>query len=439
MPLSSTAPAFLALRYLRPKRTFVSVITIVSILGVALGVGSMVVVRSVMKGFEVDFRKVLIGAEPHALLSVDDSSGATRAPATEEEWRRVLAMARGQAETLSAAPVTTGVIYAEREGAQTAMPFFGLLPDESRAHLEKLRKHLIDGDLALAEGTIVLSDEKANDIGVRVGDEISIYASGNVNTMVKKFREAMDMRDEKKRKAAHKEIKLRPRKVRVSGVLRASSGGWYAYVPMKTGQELLGLGQGVSGVAAELRDPERAEEAKSKYTGSGALPAGWKVQLWTDAGEARLAAMQNEQIMMLLVLSVIALVAAFSVMNTTITVTTQKRREIGVLAALGSEERQITSIFVIQSAVVGVLGTLLGLAGSFLLLWLRDDVRGIIAALTGGRVQAIEGVFLANIPALVSPLDVAVTCVISLALCLLAGFIPAWFAARVEPAAALRD
>jgi lipoprotein-releasing system permease protein len=166
---------------------------------------------------------------------------------------------------------------------------------------------------------------------------------------------------------------------------------------------------------------------------------GWEFTLWTDAGEARLAAMRNEQTMMQFVLSIIALVAAFSVMNTTITVTTQKRREIGVLAALGCRRGQILGIFLNQAGVVGLLGTGLGLGGSLLVLWLRDDLRALLAAATGGQVHAVEGVFLATIPALVRPGDVVLTCLTSLGLCLLAGLIPAWFAARVDPAVALRD
>jgi lipoprotein-releasing system permease protein len=126
-------------------------------------------------------------------------------------------------------------------------------------------------------------------------------------------------------------------------------------------------------------------------------------------------------------------------MNTTITVTTQKRREIGVLAAIGGRQDQIVGVFLLQAVIVGVLGTGIGLVGSLLVLWLRNDVRELLTMVTGGQVHAVEGVFLSSIPAHLQPWDVAVTCLISILLCIVAGFLPAWFATRMEPAEALRD
>ena len=149
--------------------------------------------------------------------------------------------------------------------------------------------------------------------------------------------------------------------------------------------------------------------------------------------------MSNERIMMWIVLMIIAVVAAFSVMNTTITVTTQKRREIGVLTALGSRQSQIIGIFVSQAAVVGTLGTVIGLALSGLVLWLRDDIRMGIAVLSGGNTDSASGMFLATIPAQIDPAFITLTCLGSITLCLLAALPPAWLAARVDPAVALRD
>ncbi|HYF36702.1 MAG TPA: FtsX-like permease family protein, partial [Prosthecobacter sp.] len=166
---------------------------------------------------------------------------------------------------------------------------------------------------------------------------------------------------------------------------------------------------------------------------------GWGFQLWTDANKARLAAMKNEQWMMVVVLLTIAMVAAFSVMNTTITVTTEKRREIGVMTALGAGEGHIIRIFLYQAGIVGAIGTSAGLAGSLLILRYRNEIREALAVVTDGQVHAVEGVFLATIPAHIQPMYVALVCCASMVLCLLAGWLPAWFAAKMEPAEALRD
>lgn len=429
--MPARAPLFLAFRYLRPRRSFVSVITVISVLGIAVGVLMMVVVRAVMLGFEADFRATLMGAEPHVLLA----AGA-QAPA-EPDWRAVLKRVRSRPQTVSAAPYAGGMLYLAAGDQQTGAQTFGLESAEAQPVLAKLARHLLGGDLKLAPGTIVLPDYQAGELGVEVGDEISVYAGDNVNAAVREYSRANEEADEGRRRAILEAIRLNPQPLVVAGILRSETGGYNAYVSLETGRRLFRLeGQAVSGLAVELAEPEAATAFRDQL--QPGLP-GWDFTLWTDAGEARLAAMRNEQTMMQFVLSIIALVAAFSVMNTTITVTTQKRREIGVLAALGCRRGQILGIFLNQAGVVGLLGTGLGLGGSLLVLWLRDDLRALLAAATGGQVHAVEGVFLSTIPALLRPGDVALTCLTSLGLCLLAGLIPAWFAARVDPAVALRD
>lgn len=424
------ASLFLALRYLRPKRSFVSVITTISVLGVAVGVLMMVVVRAVMMGFEVDFRDTLMGAEPHVLMARD--TAAQNAP----PWQEVLKAARAQPDTLTAAPYAGGILYMAQRDNQTGTLVLGLSQEEGAANLKKLTRHLLAGNLDLPEDSIVISDYHAQQLGVGVGDEISVYASQNVNHAVRQYGVAEEQESEEKKKAILDAIKLQPKPLRVTGLINSDTGGYNGYVSLKTGQKLFQLGQEVTGIAIEIRDPQQAKDFAA--TLKPALP-GWNFTLWTDAGESRLAAMQNEQMMMQFVLFIIAVVAAFSVMNTTITVTTQKRREIGVLAALGSRPWQIVNVFLLQAVVVGVVGTLIGLIGSMVVLWLRNDIRSILTFATGGQVHAVEGVFLSTIPAHIQPWDVTLTCLISVALCIVAGLIPAWFASRVDPAVALRD
>jgi lipoprotein-releasing system permease protein len=148
--------------------------------------------------------------------------------------------------------------------------------------------------------------------------------------------------------------------------------------------------------------------------------------------------MSNERFIMFFIIGIIGLVAAFAVMNTTITVTTQKRREIGVLAALGARQGQIIQIFVSQAAVVGVVGTLSGLGLSALVLRYRNDIRGLIATLSGGSSSDAD-LFLSTIPAHIDPVFIAYTACGSVLLCLAAALPPAWLASRVDPAVALRD
>ncbi len=428
--MPAPASLFLALRYLRPRRSFVSIITLISILGVAVGVLMMIVVRAVMMGFEVDFRETLMGAKSHVLFSQDTGSASAR------PWPESLKIIRANAEVISATPYAGGLLYLANGDFQTGTQVIGISTADAPRHLRKITPHLLAGTLSLADGTLVLSDRNAEELGINLGDEVSVYAAENVNDAVRQYSDANEQDDDAKRKAILEKIRLNAQKLKVVGIVNHEAAGFLAYTSLTTGQQLFKLGQEVTGIASELAHPEDSADLATALHSQ--LP-GWKAQLWSDDDSARLAAMRNEQTMMQFVLSIIALVAAFSVMNTTITVTTQKRREIGVIAAIGGKRGQIVNVFLIQATIVGVLGTVIGLIGSLLVLHLRNDVREFLALLTGGEIHAVEGVFLSSIPAHIQPWDVALTCTTSILLCILAGFLPAWFAARMEPASALRD
>lgn len=430
----SNATLFLARRYLRARRSFVSVITIISILGVAVGVLMMIVVSSVMKGFEGEFRKVLIGSEPHILLHPQDKK-----PADTRSTAEILAKVRSQPEVLAASSYISSVMYAEHDGMQSGMDVLGLPQDGAKFYMAKISRHKLEGSLDITPGGLVCADYVAGQLNAHPGDRISVYASSNVTSAVKRFRIASDEQDETKRHAAYEQIKLHPKEISVQGTTRTESAGAYGYVTLETAQQIFGFGDQVSGVLIELKRPDEVKDVITRFTAAGLIPAGWTASLWTDAGDARLAAMSNERVMMWIVLLIIAVVAAFSVMNTTITVTTQKRREIGVLTALGSRQSQIIGIFVSQAAFVGTLGTLIGLIFSGVVLQFRDDIRMGIAVLSGGSTNADSGMFLATIPAQIEPWFIAITCLGSITLCLLAALPPAWLAARVDPAVALRD
>lgn len=433
-PMLSNVTFFLARRYLRAKRSFVSVITVISILGVMVGVTAMIVISSVMKGFEGEFRQALIGSEPHILLHPQGKKPATAKAAAE-----VLAKVLPQPDVLAASSYILGFIYAEHGRQQSAMDVIGLPEDGAKDYMAKIARHRLEGSLELRHGGVVCPDYIAGQLDAHPGDKISVYASSNVTSAVQRFRVASDEQDEAKRHAAYKDIKLHAQEIILQGYTRSETAGAYGYTTLETAQQIFGLGENVHGVLIELKQPGEVKEVIKRFTAAGIIPAGWSASLWTDAGDARLAAMSNERVMMGIVLMIIFVVAAFSVMNTTITVTTQKRREIGVLTALGSRQSQIIGIFVAQAAFVGTLGTLTGLGLSGLVLWLRDDIRMGIAILSGGNADASSGMFLATIPAQIEPWFILATCLGAISLCLLAALPPAWLAARVDPAVALRD
>lgn len=430
----SNAAFFLARRYLRAGRSFVSVITVISILGVMLGVVTMIVVNSVMKGFEGEFRRILIGSQPHMLLHPLEDK-----PASPQAAAGLLAKVRQQPETDTASVYVNGVIYAEHRGLQSAMRLMGLPADGTPFYLAKAGKKLQEGTLELRAGGVVAPNYIAGQLDARPGDKIGVYPSTSVTEVVHRYRDASDEQDQTKREAAYEKIKLPAQEIELLGYVRAEMDMPLAYSTLETAQQIFNLGTHVNGVVVELKDPNAARAVAERFAAAGLIPEGWKASLWLDGNEARLAAMGNERVMMGIVLVIIGFVAAFSVMNTTITVTTQKRREIGVLTALGSRQGQIVGIFVSQAAFVGLLGTVAGLGLSALVLTFRNELRMLIAMASGEGGGPDTGMFLATIPAQIEPWFILWTSLGSVALCLLAALPPAWLAARVDPAVALRD
>lgn len=152
-----------------------------------------------------------------------------------------------------------------------------------------------------------------------------------------------------------------------------------------------------------------------------------------------LESVKNQETMMWFLLLFIMLVAAICVMNTTITVTVKKRREIGILTALGTRAWQIIAVFVTQAGIVALVGAVAGLAGGFFVLSIRNWLREQIVSFTGRDIFPQDIYFLSSIPAHIDPEKILAICATAVALCLMAALVPSWFAARVDPAVALRD
>jgi lipoprotein-releasing system permease protein len=440
--MPSNASIFLALRYLRPKRSLVSIITLISVLGVMLGVGVLVVVMSVFQGWQVEFKKLLLGFEPHVLLLQEPrlDGDASRDAAPRSNWRDLLQSLRERPGVVSAAPLAEGMGVlrlgdSDPEGAE----LFGLQAAEDNALVAKLSRHLNEGRFDLDGDHVVLTDRVARRLGVKIGDAVAVLASDTVRQMIRDLRAAEAEQDPEQAAAARAEIVVLPRELVVTGIVRADTAGERCYVPLDVAQDLFGLEGDVSGIGLELADPQLADDFAGALFREDVLPHDWSLRTWSSSHGAMLQSVENQQSLMWFLLVFIMLVAAICVMNTTITVTVQKRREIGILTALGGRAWQIIGIFLAKAGVVALLGILLGLAGGGLVLRHRNDLRDFIAERTGRDIFPQDIYFLSGIPAQVQAADIASICALAILLCLLAAFVPAWFAARVDPAVALRD
>lgn len=431
----SSAPLFLALRYLRPTRSFISVITVISMLGVMLGVGVLVFVMSVFSGWQREFRQMLIGFEPHAMVQPMNSRDDPAA----SQWREVRKTLAAHPEVASAVPIAEGVVFVENESSLQGVRVIGMADEADNALLQKLKKHLKEGKFDLKGDSIVLSDKFAREIGAKIGDTLVVHAAESVDQFIQQVREIPEDTEEKKRAEALDNVTVLSKDLTLVATLRADTAGLRGYVPLHIAQEFFNLDSNVSGIELELKDADNAEPILDAIYRSGGIPETWGWNTWVQEHGPMLESVENQRTMMWFILLFIMLVAAICVMNTTITVTVKKRREIGILTALGTRAWQIIAIFVSQAGIVALFGVVAGLGGGFFFLSIRNWLRDQIAALTGRDIFPQDIYFLSSIPAHTNLADLFTICTTAVALCLLAALVPAWFAARVDPAVALRD
>ena len=425
-----SAPLSLALRYLMPKRSFVSVITLISILGVLLGVAVMMVVMAVFKGWQIEYRKLIMGSEAHLSVFAPDAA---------MPWRDLSAMLAKDPAVAEVRPVAQGdalLRFAQGEAQPAVLMGLG---EGDGPILQKLRRHLLSGDFDLGNDSIVLPDALARKLGVRVGDTLSLLASQSLRELVGQWRLAETQSDPQAARKARESLVVLPRELVVSGLLRADTAGQRAYLPLFVAQELFDLDDQISFLRVELKDPEQAEALAQAWASSPQWNANWQVQPWTTEAGFMLQSVENQQSMLYFLLLFIILVAAFCVMNTTITVTIQKRREIGILTALGCSPGQIMALFVTQAVIVSLLGIASGLAAGFAVLAMRHDLRRALNALTGRDFFPQDIYFLSEIPAHLQVSDLISIVGLALLLCSAAALLPAWSAARLDPARALRQ
>lgn len=424
---SFPAPLFLAARYLRPKRTFLGVITLISVLGVTLGITVLILVMSVMTGFERELQRKVLGFDAHLLVS---NNGLI------DGWHDLVTTVKGTPGVVAAAPFVQGPVIVEFNHQRLAPKIRGV-DTTLEQQVGDLSKFVIRGKLDLAGDHAVLGSELARALGVDVGDTITVYSPGNLGRVL----EQLDRLKGKSSKGDVESLRqlVLPTELTVTGIFES---GRYLYdsefllVPLHIGQELYGLGSSVHGLSVRTSDPNRASAIREVLRER--LPSDLSCLTWMDLNRQLFDAIAMERHVMFFLLMFIILVAAFGIMNTLITVTVQKTREIGVLKALGARTWQVISVFLIQGMVVGVIGVASGLVlGMSLIRW-RNEVSQWLASVLGVEIFPRSVYQFSEIPAEVVPGDVALICFSAFVICSLAALIPAWIASRLDPVKALR-
>jgi lipoprotein-releasing system permease protein len=421
---------FLALRYLKPKRSFVSIITVLSITGVVIGIAALIVVIAVMTGFGLELKKKIIGFEPH--VQVEDRGG------TLKDWESVREFSMKAPGVTGGSPVVTGPVLMEFHQSFIPARMLGVLLPEHEALMD-IRGFVTEGAYDLEGEKCLMGQALAENLGVHVGDKVVIHGPGNFREVLDELKKAEAKDPEAKTVGQIRQI-MRPMELEVTGLIQTGRMDYdveYFILPIELAQQVYGFTGEVHGVALKTADPYKIEQTKSALENT--LPHELAVTSWMDTNKDRLDAIANERTMMMFVMMIMVVVAAFSITNTLITVIVQKKREIGILKALGASRGAVIGVFLGQGAIVGVLGNIIGVAAGFTVLATRSQIREFLARFAGIDIFSAKVYLFTEIPAAITAADVAVICSASFIICLLAAAIPAFFAAGLDPVKALRE
>jgi lipoprotein-releasing system permease protein len=421
---------FLALRYLKPKRTFLSIITLISVLGVMLGVTVLILVIAVMTGFDRELRQKVIDFDAHILVTSEDVF---------REWRPLKAKLDKTPGVVATAPFVQGPVIVEFHSRRLAPLIRGIDPQQEEKVIP-LQKFIKFGKLDLEGESTVVGIELARKLGVTIGDKVTVYSPGNLGQVLDGIKKLENAKGEEEKKAID-ELRdvILPKELTVTGIFET---GHYLHdsefllVPVYVGQELYGLGDALHGITVKTDDPYGAERVKQEI--QQFLEPPQYAQTWIDMNRQYFEAVRLERTVMFFLLFFIVIVAAFGIMSTLITVTVQKRHEIGIVKALGANIAQIVWVFLGQGTIVGLFGTITGLGLGMTLIRYRNEFSRWLASTLHIEIFPREVYQFSSIPAEVIPHDVAIICISAFIICSLAALIPAYFAARLDPVKALR-
>lgn len=401
---------FLACKYLRPKRSFLSVVTLLSLLGVTLGVAVLIIVLSVMTGFDETWREKILSFNAH--VKVTEYGGVVQQP------DKLLTTLKNVEGVTGAAPSLEGLVFVQA-GDNVHTPILrGIDPELERA-VSKVPEHMVEGDFDVGYSEIVIGRDLALRLGLEMGDSLLVYSPQNF--------------------VSQDELRL-PEELTVSGIFDVGMfefDAGYVLTSLDTARSVYNVEQGVHNIQVMTDDPMAAPQIAVDIR--KALGPFFQARSWIDLNRQLFTALQTEKNMMFFLLIFITIVAAFCIAITLITMVVQKTNEIGLLKALGFSNRRIVGVFLWIGAIQGVIGNGCGIALGLLALKYRNELLNFISMRFGVDLLPKELYQLSQIPAHTTAQDVLSICVTVLVICTLAGLLPAWRAARLEPAEALRN
>ncbi|MBI5007160.1 MAG: lipoprotein-releasing ABC transporter permease subunit [Nitrosomonadales bacterium] len=405
---------FIGLRYTRAKRRnhFISFISLISMLGIGLGVMALIVVLSVMNGFQKEIRARILGVTPHLQVIGDGQL---------DNWKKVLKTVEANPEVRAAAPYVNGQGMLSLGDSVEGVMVRGILPDAEQkltAIGDKMKKGAL-ADLKAGEFGIVLGTDLARAMGARVGDSVLLITPQGQFTPAGML--------------------PRLKQFHVVGIFEIGMSPYdnaLALIHLNDAQKLYRLGSGVSGISGSLHNLDLAPQVAFEL--SKDVPQDTWITDWTRQNANYFAVVAMEKKMMFIILSLIVLVAAFNIVSTLVMAVTDKQADIAILRTLGASPKSIMQIFMVQGMLIGLIGMGLGVLGGVLLAINIGTIVPFIENLFGVHFLAKEFYYISELPSDLQKGDVFVVASMSFFISLFATLYPSWRASKVQPAEALR-
>jgi lipoprotein-releasing system permease protein len=412
---------FVGMRYTKAKRKnhFISFISLTSMIGIGLGVAALIVVLSVMNGFQKELRTRILGVASH--LEITGASNQLK------DWQAVRAYSAQQPHVLASAPyITAQGMLSYGSGVQGAI-IRGILPAEED-QVADLGRHMKVGtlqNLRPGEFGIILGTDLALALGAEVGDKVVLLAPQGQFTPTG--------------------VVPRLKQFRVVGLFQI---GMYEYdvglalIHMDDAAKLYRMGDQVSGVRLKLNDlfdaPAIASSMSQQLNNQSLQRNVYYVTDWTQQHANFFRAVQMEKRVMFIILALIVAVAAFNIVSTLVMAVTDKRADIAIMRTFGASPASILAIFMIQGALIGVIGTIVGAVLGILIALNIDTIIPFIEGLFHVQFLAKDVYYISDLPSELIWSDVITIVLLSFVLSLLATIYPSWKASKINPAEALR-
>jgi len=409
---------FIGLRYLKAKRksTFISLITLISVAGVALGVMALIIVLAVMTGFEEDLKEKILGTNAH--IVVLNGTGAM------QDYQELLKKVQGIDGVVAATPFIYNQVMLSSGKNVSGVVLRGI-DVASDAKVTNLHKSMVEGSLQALDDKaakipgLVIGKELAKNLALIQGDTVDVISPmGNITPfgMMPKLRH-----------------------FKVAGIFNTGMFEYdstLAYVSLGEAQNFLGLGDAVTGIQLRVRDVYKTGALSQVINRELGPP--YYARDWMQMNKNILFALKTEKSVMFIILTLIVLVAAFGIASTLFMVVMEKTRDIAILKSMGATSRSIMRIFVFEGVIIGVLGTVLGVLSGLLVALNLEPIVGLVQKVTGFELFSKDIYYLDHFPSLVIPSDVILISITAVLISFAATLYPSWAASRLSPAEALR-